>query len=285
MRACFLLLMLLAGALPAADLAPPDKRPFSLFHPTPAEWMREMSTDRPDKTESPFTVDAGHVQMEMDLASFTRDHDTAEGRDVRVRSWAIAPVNLKLGLNNNLDFQLMMETWNHVRTEDRIAGTKTRQSGFGDIIPRVKLNLWGNDGGRSAFAVMPFVKIPSRQHGMGSDAVEGGIILPLAFDLPAGFSLGLMAEVDLIRNAGNSRYHPEFVNTATLSHDLIGNLGGYVELFSQVSSERGARWIGTVDLGLTYGISRNVRLDGGVNLGVTKAADDWNPFLGLSVRF
>lgn len=29
-----------------------------------------MSTDRPDKTESLYTVDAGHFQFEADLVSF-----------------------------------------------------------------------------------------------------------------------------------------------------------------------------------------------------------------------
>ena len=43
-----------------------DKSIYTLFHPTPREWMREMSTDRPDQTESPNTVDAGHFQVELD---------------------------------------------------------------------------------------------------------------------------------------------------------------------------------------------------------------------------
>jgi hypothetical protein len=247
--------------------------------------MREMSTDRPDKTESPYTVDAGHFQLEMDIATFTHDHDTAGGNDARVNAWAIAPVNLKLGLRNNLDFQLMLETWSHVKTEDRVAGTITRQSGFGDVIPRVKLNLWGNDGGRTAFGIMPFVKIPSNQHGLGNNAVEGGIILPLAIELPAGFDLGMMSEFDFIRNEAQRRYHPEFVNTVTVGHDLMGKLGGYVEFFSQVSAEARTPWIGTVDLGLTYAVSKDVQLDAGINLGVTRSADDWNPFVGLSFRF
>jgi hypothetical protein len=53
-----------ASARPAAVAAtgPADKSAFSLFNPTPRELMREMSTDRPDTTESPYTVDAGHFQ-------------------------------------------------------------------------------------------------------------------------------------------------------------------------------------------------------------------------------
>src|SRR5207247_8308607 len=53
-----------AEADPSAGL---DKRHYTLFNPTPRELMREMNTDRPDKTESPYTVDAGHFQVEADV--------------------------------------------------------------------------------------------------------------------------------------------------------------------------------------------------------------------------
>jgi hypothetical protein len=43
--------------------------------------------------------------------------------------------------------------------------------------------------------------------------------------------------------------------------------------------------IGTVDAGFTYALTEDIQLDAGVNIGVTRAADDWNPFLGLSWRF
>src|SRR5258707_15821817 len=45
---------------------PVDKSGYTLFNPTPREYMRAFTTDRPDLTESPFTVDAGHFQLEMD---------------------------------------------------------------------------------------------------------------------------------------------------------------------------------------------------------------------------
>jgi hypothetical protein len=54
----------------AAD-DPQDKSRYNLFHPTPDNLLRELATDRPDKTESPTTVDAGHFQFEMDFATFT----------------------------------------------------------------------------------------------------------------------------------------------------------------------------------------------------------------------
>jgi hypothetical protein len=68
-----------------------DKRGYTLSNPTPAAALREMSTGRPDKTGSPYTVDAGHFQIEMDPANFTCDHDTAAGANTFTRAWNVAP--------------------------------------------------------------------------------------------------------------------------------------------------------------------------------------------------
>jgi hypothetical protein len=270
-------------AAPAPTTA--DKSGFHLFNPTPRESMRELNTDRPDKTESPYTVDAGHFQIEMDVLNYSYDRYNPERRDVRAEGVSIAPMNLKAGLWNNLDFQLVLETYRSVRVRDRDAATVEKHRGFGDVIPRMKLNLWGNDGGRTAFAVMPYVKLPINQDDLGNNSVEGGVILPLAVELPHGFGLGLMTQFDFIRDESGGGHHAEFVNSITFSRDLVGHLGGYVEFFSAVSEEDDSPWVGTFDVGFTYGLTEDIQLDAGVNVGVTRSADDWNPFLGLSWRF
>ncbi len=262
-----------------------DKAGYHLFNPTPESLMREMKTDRPDKTESPYTVDAGHIQIEMDAFSFTREYDSTNGGSVRTDSWAVAPINLKIGLCNSVDFQLVFETWNKVRIEDRFGGTVERHKGFGDITARLKINFWGNDGGTTAFGMMPFVKIPTNQDNLGNNGVEGGIILPLAISLPHGWDLGMMTEYDYIRNGDNSGYHSEFINTITVSHEIVGKLEGYAEFFSSVSTERHKSWVGSVDFGLTYGLTKNIQCDAGVNIGITDSSKSWNPFVGFSARF
>ena len=58
----------LAQEAPAAASAPPpDKSGFTLFDPTPSADLRALCTDRPTKSASPCTVDAGHFQIESDL--------------------------------------------------------------------------------------------------------------------------------------------------------------------------------------------------------------------------
>ena len=269
------------GLLGAAQAATPDKGGYNLFRPVPDSSLRELSPDRPDKTESAYTVDAGHFQLEIDFANFTYN----EAGGTTTRAWNVAPFNVKAGLLNNVDLQFIFDSYENVRTKDSNTGTTTTQSGVGDITTRLKINLWGNDDGATAFALLPFVKFPTSTDGLGNHAIEGGIILPLAISLPADFGLGLETAVSCLQNENDSHYHTEFINSVTIGHDIIGNLGGYVEFFSAISTERGADWVGTVDVGLGYALTKDVQLDCGCNFGVTAAADDLNPFIGLTVRF
>lgn len=57
------------------------------------------------------------------------------------------------------------------------------------------------------------------------------------------------------------------------------------ELFTECSAERGATWVVTGDVCLTYPVSDYIQLDTGLNLGITDAADDLDIFVGLSRRF
>jgi len=271
----------LGAAAQETNCAAPDKSGYNLFKPVPDATLRELSPDRPDKTESPYTIDAGHFQLEMDFANYT--YDKSDG--TTTKAWNIAPVNLKVGLLNNVDLQFVSDNYLHVRTDNRVAGTANTQSGVGDFTTRLKINLWGNDGGQTAFALLPFIKFPTSTDGLGNNAVEGGVIFPLAVKLPHDFDLGLETAVSFLRDGSDSNYHADFINSVTLDHAIIGKLSGYLEFFSDISTERHSGWIGTVDIGLEFLVTKNLQLDCGCNFGITRAADDFNPFAGVTVRF
>jgi hypothetical protein len=264
----------------AADEAQ-DKSRYNLFNPTPERLLRELATDRPDKTESPITVDAGHFQWEMDFANFT--HDDTDGR--QTETWNVAPFNLRAGLLNNVELSLIFGSYTHEHTEDRRGGVTSSLSGVGDFITRLKINLWGNDSGGCAFAVFPFVKFPTNTDGLGNSSVEGGVIFPFSAKLPAKIDMGMETGVNFSRNEAGADNHQEFVNSITFAREIVGKLSGYCEFFSSVSNERDSDWIGTVDLGFTYTLTANLQLDCGCNIGVTDAADDINAFSGISIRF
>jgi hypothetical protein len=172
-----------------------------------------------------------------------------------------------------------------VEVDDGALGGSSSQRGFGDLTPRLKWNLWGNDGGSTALAAMPFVKLPTNQDELGNDAVEGGLILPLAASLPRGWSLGAMAEFDVIEDGDADGYHAEFFDTIALGHAIVGDLAGFVEFASLASAERDGDWVGLLGPGLTYAVSEDLQLDAGVHAGVSRAADDVSTFVGLSWRY
>jgi len=272
---------LIASGTWAQEAPAPDKSGFNLFNPVPEYSMRDLSPDRPDATESPFTVDAGHYQLEMDFANFT--HDKTGG--TTTKTWEAGDFNLRIGLFNQLELSLIFDNYLQVHTDDRVTGTSMTQSGVGDFTSRLKINLWGDDGGRTAFGLLPYVKFPTSTDGLGNNAVEGGMIFPLAVSLPHDFDLSLETAASLMKNNDNGGYHEEFIASASLDHQIIGKLNGFVEFFSNFTTASHAGWVGTVDTGLEYLVTKNIQLDLDCYFGVTPAAADYNPFCGITVRF
>jgi hypothetical protein len=262
----------------------PDKSGYTIFNPTPSAFMRELNADRPDKTDCPFTVDAGHFQVELDFANLTYDRLNPERRNVRFTAFEISPMNLKVGLLNNLDFQLVFTPFRWERTDDLDARTTEQKSGFTGITPRFKLNLMGNDAGFFALAVIPFVKFPLSDGHLDNGFVEGGLGIPFSFDVP-NWDVGFQTTVHFNHNDFGSGNHVEIDNSVSIGHTLIGKLSFSVELFSNVSMEHESTWVGTGDTWLTYQVDEQLRIDGGVYIGMTLAADDWHPWLGMTWRF
>ena len=126
---------------------PVDKSRFTLFNPTPAENLRDINA----LYNGPYTVDAGHLQVETVAVLYARDHYTAGGADITTSYLSLGSTTFRLGLLNNLDFGVTIPPHIRLRTRDRTTGATTTQSGLGDITLRAKLNLWGNDGGSTAF--------------------------------------------------------------------------------------------------------------------------------------
>ncbi len=270
--------VLFVGPLGAGE-TPVDKSGYNLFRPVPENLLRDFDTDRPDQTEGPRTLDAGHFQIEADLVSLTYDRTT----ETRSRSISVAPFNLRIGLLNNLELSLVFESWRHERNTDRTTGETKRSSGVGDFTTRLKINLWGNDGGFSALAFLPFVKWPTASSRLGNGAVEGGLILPLALEIAEGWHLSLMTEVDALRSDTGRSYHAQFVNSVSLVRELTKKISVYGEFFTTASQRE--RWTGQLDAGVLIGLTKNLQLDFGCNFGVTKSAPDFNPFVGISCRW
>ena len=235
--------------------------------PAAAE-LRPLSTDRPDTTESPHTVDAGRFQLEMEIAN-----RTSNGSE---REFSLGELNAKIGLDPSTDLQVVLPTYTRVRDGGE---------GFGDVEIRLKRNLWGNDDGTTALAVMPFIKLPTANGDLGNGEFEGGLIVPFGFEGPAGWDCAVMAELDLAADDAGSGHHLEVLTSATTSHSLTATTSVFLELVSILSAESDSDWEAYFNSGVTWGLTPTWQLDGGVRVGLTRASTDFTPFLGVSTKF
>lgn len=242
---------------------PSSGAPHTLFNPTPRSEWRELAPDRPDTTESPITVDAGAWVVEASYFDWRRDG----GDD----TYTVMATNLKVGLTDRVDLQTVFDayTWEDAGAE-----------GFSDVTLRLKYNVWGNDGGRTAFALFPFVKIPT-DTAISNGEVEGGLILPFSVDLADGIGLGLMAEFNAVHD-GIDDYDLEFVHSAVLGFDLTDRLGLFTEYVGVAGPGDYEAYFSS---GVTFSVTDDLVFDAGVQVGLNDAAEDIGAFGGFTKRF
>ena len=276
----------LCAALPAprarADQAAPDKSGYTLLNPTPDAALRALATDRPDKSTTPYTVDAGHFQFETDLFGVSYDGYSPAG--TRTREFFTADPVLKLGVTNFADVEVALGGYQNYHVQSRDGAPAQSFDGFGDVLLRTKVNLLGNDGGKLVVAVEPFFKVPTATRGLGNGAGEFGLTVPVQYPLPYRWTLLAVTEFDDFKNPLDTGRHAGFTNLINLSRPLTAKLSVEVEFWSQVQAAHVASQY-TLDLALQYLLSPNTQIDGATYLGLNKAAPDFVGYIGLSQRF
>ena len=277
-----------AAAQPAAPLGAPasppaaDKSDYTLFDPTPNAALRTFSPDRPTKSNGPITVDAGRFQYETDLVSYL--HSNVGG--VTTRTYVALDPTLKIGLTRRVDLELQFNGYTSTRVSDPGAGsTLSRADGAGDLVVRTKVNLFGNDSGAVAMALLPYVKLPTAARTLGNNEVEGGLIVPLSMTLPAGFALTVMPEIDVLKNNNDRGKHVNFTGVVSLGYRINKQWTVFAELYSAVGADAHTQPVYTADVAVAYLLTETVQLDVGVNAGLNRNAPNLQLYTGISQRF
>jgi len=255
---------------------PPTKKQYSVFNPTPAKDLRAMETDRPDITESSYTVDAGHFQYEGDLSRFT----ILEDNRVRSRKIAFNNGTYKLGVTNSLDVHLVFETYviNYLHNN---SGTNSIAEGLGDINLRLKKNITGNDGGKFALAVLPFIKIPALSF-YKNNHIEWGLIFPYALNYLRDWSLSGEVQMQFLKQMGEMRYKPFYLQSFAAEHELTKKLAFFIETHFTYS-DRDRTLANFADGGLILLFNNNLHFDCGINYGIQSYSYK-SFFVGMSFR-
>lgn len=238
---------------------------------------RPMSTDRPDTTESPYTVPTSMFQIEASMVDFSRDR---RGTSTRSKQWVFGQLNFKRGIAHGTDVQVIVNS--HSISGQVEGGDRAYSNGFGDVTVRVKHNLWGNDSGPTALAVMPYVTIPTHT-AVSEHRWAGGLILPFAITLPNSWSLGIMSQFDFIERSESDSSQFRWLQSVTTGIPISERVSTYVEMVAVTNPKAPVQLSGNA--GFNLQVTENLVFDVGCRIGINRAAPDLGVFSGFSVRF
>jgi hypothetical protein len=260
-----------------------DKSQYNLFNPTPDKDLRSFAPDRPAKGTGPTTVDAGRIVVELEAFNYARQKSDG----VQTTTWVGPNPTIKIGLTDRIDFQINWAPFQQAKIHDSAAGTTDKFSGDTDLILRSKINLWGNEGtGKTAFAIVPFVKLGTAPEGLGNKSTEGGVILPYSLSLGNDISLAFTSEIDYLRDSGRHGYHAGYVNSIGLSGPIMKDVTLTGELWSSINRDPGntIRQY-SVDAALAWMARPNLQFDVGANVGLNSSTPALQLYTGVSRRF
>ena len=114
-----------------------------------------------------------------------------------MNTWSIHPFNFRIGLNNSIDLQLVFDPYIIQESNKKI------NDGNGDF------QIWVNEDGKSAFGLMPYMKLPTAGNRIGNNKVEGGIIFPFSTNISDTLNLDFMFETDYVYDEDEQNFDIE----------------------------------------------------------------------------
>lgn len=253
------------------------KSRYSILNPTPLNKLRSMETDRPDVTESSYTVDAGHFQYEGDLSRFTISRN---GR-TKDRQLVFNNGTYKMGITNSFDLHVAFESYILSSTTGNPWCKPSTTKGIGDVVIRVKKNVIGNDSGKFSLAILPFIRLPTGS-GNKSNHIEGGVIIPYTINNIADWSLGGEVEVQWLDGMAGYTYKACLLQSFVAEHELTKRVAFFAETHYTYSEEL-KRFDNFVNGGLILSAGKNLHFDSGFNYGIQSYAYK-SYFVGMSFR-
>lgn len=222
-----------------------------------------IQTDRPDQTETPYTVPAKHFQMETGV-SF-------EQTDPEIQSYTDPTILFKYGLNDHFELGLITE----------FATIKARETtaGLTPITLRFKEKITDEKGLLPVTSFIGFLSVPN----FASKEFKATYFAPafrftMQHTLSQKFSIGY----NLGAEWNGETAEPAFIYTLTTGYSISDKIGAYLEIygFAPQYSKADHRFDG----GLNFLLKENILLDISGGAGITENAPDYYMALGFSFR-
>ena len=238
-----------------------------------------ICADRPAKGNAVCTVPAGKIQIETGAIDWTLTKDSG----VRTEMTLVGSSFVKLGLSDRSDIEIGITPYERMTMSE--GGSHDSVAGFGDTTVRYKQRLIA-EGAKVEAALIPFIKVPTAKHNLGNGEWEGGLAVPIGFNLGGDVMLTLGPELDLLADDDGSGHHVGVVNLVNLGVPVTDKLNFAAELWSNVNFDPArTQKQASADAALAYAVSTHVQADVGANFGLNHDTPDVELYGGLSVRF
>lgn len=245
-----------------------------------AQETREFCPDRPGLGTPACTIGSGRAAIDFGIFDWTLDRQGADRSD----EYSAGDLLLRYGFTDSLEVQVGWTAYAHTRT--RAGNIVDEAGGTGDILIALRQNLHHADGARFSIAIMPYATLPAGNDSVSAGDWGVGLVVPLSYELPGGFALGLTASADAAVDGDGEGRHLAFGAILGLDVPVSDTVGATFE-FSARRDRDPAGATSELLAGLSAGWSPgdNLQLDIGANLGLNRASADLEFYFGIARRF
>ncbi len=239
----------------------------------------KIVTDRPDFVESSDTVGLGRFQIEASIA-YERNNQNG----VKDRAWA-TPFLLRYGFAE--DWEVRLETDGHIsaRSEDLATRTVVSESGFADTSLGLKWHALDAKGSAPSVGFLFHLDFASGSSAFRGKGVRPSVRMSAEWELANEMSLGIMPGVMFDKTPTGERFTSGIFGIV-VGKNWTDNFRSFVELATpQIASSKYGGTVATLDVGVSYLLSKTTQLDSAISRGLNKNTPNWAWTLGFSAKF
>lgn len=228
-----------------------------------------VEPDRPDISNSTYTVPVRALQVELGL-EYARAHNDPTERRLAFQT------TLRTGLSDRLEVRLDGVPLIRLKeTSDDI--------GMGDIAPGLKYRVFDPPEGQGwpALGIQPFVKIPTARVPIGSGRLDAGLLVLADQDVPGAVQLTVNAGLVVVGQPHGALL--QGLASASVSCEFVGRLTPFLEMFFASRDEREGHDTLGLDTGLVYLLTRRVAIDAAAETTLNRRRPDYALRTGLSL--
>jgi hypothetical protein len=234
------------------------------------EEKTEISTDRPDQSNTPFIVPKGAIQLET---GFIMERDNSGARTVS--NYSYNNTLIKYGVNENFELHVKLEYAGTRLGPENISTVR----GFSPLAIGVKMKLADEKGFLPQAAMVSHITLITGSKEFAPTNTAADITFALTHTINSRLSFshnwGVMWDGELPNAI--------FFYTLSAGYTLTNKLGVFLESYGYLPEKMTADH--RMDGGLTFKVTPVIQLDASGGIGLSAQAPDYFLSTGISFRF